>query len=294
LNVGGIKIPCAVLADGTRVLTQWGFNRAIGRSGRPAGGRGSDVEKMAPFLALDNLKPYISEDLECSTRPFVFILPSGMKAYGYRAETLPQVCDVYLRARENGHLLKTQLRFAQVCEVLVRGLAQVGIVALVDEATGYQADRARDALAKILQKFVAKELRPWVSTFPPDFYEQMFRLRGWTFDFNSRKRPILAGNLTDNIVYKRLAPGVRDELRRMVPRKENGKLATTLHRGLTEDFGHPKLREHLIGVTALMKAAPTWTAFKDLLDRVYPKYGDTLQLLPMAHVPLQMEEGDEE
>jgi hypothetical protein len=294
LNIGGVRIPCAVLADGTRVLTQWGFYRAIGRSGRPAGGRGSDVEKMAPFLDLDNLKPYVSEELAASTKPIVFLLPSGIKAYGYRAEVLPKVCDVYLEAREADVLLKTQLKFAKVCEVLVRGLAQVGIVALVDEATGYQADRARDALAKILERFIAKELRPWVSTFPPEFYEQMFRLRGWRFDPMSLKRPILAGNLTDNVVYKRLAPGVRDELRRMVPRKDNGKLATALHRGLTEDFGHPKLREHLIGVTALMKASQNWTSFKDLLDRVYPKYGDTLRLLPvMPMLPQAIEVDDE-
>src|SRR5579863_2273732 len=56
-KAGKAPIPCAVLEDGTRLLTQWGFYRAIGRSGRPAAGWGSDVEKVAPFLDLDNLKP---------------------------------------------------------------------------------------------------------------------------------------------------------------------------------------------------------------------------------------------
>jgi hypothetical protein len=107
---------------------------------------------MAPFLALDNLKPYVSDDLSDSTKPIEFQIPSGARAYGYRAELLPTVCDVYLRARESGDLLKSQLKVAQACELIVRGLAHVGIVALVDEATGYQADRARDSLARILER----------------------------------------------------------------------------------------------------------------------------------------------
>src|SRR5580658_3514637 len=50
LHIGELAIPCAVLEDGTRVLTQEGFLIAIGRSGKPAAGRGSQVEKIAPFL----------------------------------------------------------------------------------------------------------------------------------------------------------------------------------------------------------------------------------------------------
>src|SRR5271167_4854146 len=86
LHIGNIEIPAAVLDDGTRLLTQWGFYRAIGRSGRPAGGWGSGVEKVAPFLGLDNLKPFVSEELAASTKPIVFRNTRGAKAWGYRGE----------------------------------------------------------------------------------------------------------------------------------------------------------------------------------------------------------------
>lgn len=212
LKIGDLSIPCAVLDDGTRLLTQWGFYRAIGRSGRPAAGWGSDVEKLPPFLALNNLK---------------------------------------------------------------RGLAHVGIIALVDEATGYQDDRAKDALAKILEQFIAKELRPYVKTFPTDFYKEMFRLRKWRWPdlpADQRKRPILVGNLTDNVVYDRLAPGVKQRLKEMIGRNESGRLRHKMFQRLTEEIGDPKLREHLASVVALMKAADDWPQFMKMIDRSLPRY----------------------
>ena len=47
---------------------------------------------------------------------------------------------------------------------------------IVDEATGYQYDRARDALSTILEEFIAKELAQWVKTFPDEFYKKMYDL----------------------------------------------------------------------------------------------------------------------
>lgn len=156
-------------------------------------------------------------------------------------------------------------------KILVRGFARVGIIALVDEATGYQADRARDALAKILEEFVAKELRKWVRTFPGEFYREMFRLRKIPYT-GSVKKPQYIGHLTNDLVYARLAPGVLDELRRVTPRNEKGQLKHRLFQRLTEDVGHPKLREHLASVIALMKAADTWDQFMGMMDRSLRKY----------------------
>ena len=147
----------------------------------------------------------------------------------------------------------------------------MGIIALVDEATGYQADRARDALAKILEEFVAKELRKWVKTFPADFYRKMFRFRKIPYR-DSVKKPQYIGHLTNDLVYARLAPGVLDELRRVTPRDEKGNLKHRLFQRLTDDMGHPKLREHLASVIALMKAADTWDQFMTMMDRSLKKY----------------------
>src|SRR5262249_36411009 len=122
-------------------------------------------------------------------------------ALGYQGELLPAVCEVYLKARDQKVLRSGQEKIAQTCEVLVRGLSRVGIIALIDEATGYERDKAKRDLAKILEQFIAKELRPWVQTFPDSFYEELFRLRGLSFPKDSVKRPQYFGHLTNEIIY---------------------------------------------------------------------------------------------
>ena len=278
IRIGDAKIPCAVLEDGTRILTQYGFYRAIGRSGRPAAGRGSEVEKVAPFLNLKNLKPFVNKELSDSTSPIVFHPISGGMAYGYQAEILPKVCEVYLSARDAGVLIKTQLKFAKACEILMRGLAHIGITALVDEATGYQDIRLKNALAKILEKYIAKEYREWTKTFPDAFYREMFRLRRWPLDPESVKRPSIIGKYTNDIIYARLVPGVLRELQEKNPVTEKGYRKKRHHQWLTGNIGHPALREHITGVLALMRASSNWDQFYRMVQRAYPNLNEQIPL----------------
>jgi hypothetical protein len=116
-------------------------------------------DRLAKFAAQGRLKPYISSDLsERTASPIKFRTPTGSLAYGYEATVLADLCEVILAARADGVLQKQQEHIAKQAEILVRGFAGVGIIALVDEATGYQQDRARDALSRILEAFIAKEL----------------------------------------------------------------------------------------------------------------------------------------
>lgn len=120
---------------------------------------------------------------------------------------------------------------ADRAEILVRGLARVAILALVDEATGYQEIRTKDALARILEAYIDKELNAWVRTFQRTSVRELFRHVG--YDSASVKRLQYFGKLTSHIVYERLAPGVLDELRIVVPKDERGrrkhKFPTTDH-----------------------------------------------------------------
>jgi hypothetical protein len=276
LKIGSAELPCAVLEDGTRVLTQEGFLEAIGRARKAKGGQGaSSASRLPAFLSAKNLTQFIPDDLMTASSPVIFKTVTGGRAFGYKAELLPLVCQVYLNARDNKALSPTQEPIAAKCDILIRGLAAVGIVALVDEATGYQNVRAREALERILEAFISDELLKWAKTFPDEFYRQLFRLRGWHMTPLSVKRPILVGKLTNGIVYERLAPGVLDELKKKTPKDDKGRRVHKYHQWLTEDVGNPRLREHLAAVIALMRASATWDGFSRALERAFPKLGTT-------------------
>ena len=276
LKIGNVEISCYVLENGERVLSTRGMMKSLGRSYR---GRKVSGTQLPVFLEAKNLKPLIDKHLEMGPAPVVFRTDRGIISDGYDAELLPTICDIYLEARETGSILTPpQQIIAKKCEILVRGFARIGIIALVDEATGYQEVRARKALEEILDKFIAEELRKWAKTFPDEFYKEVFRLKGWAYAPWSVKRPGVIGRYTNDIVYERLAPGVLDELRRRNPTMPKGYRKVRHHQWLTEDIGHPRLREHIAAVIALMRASNNWTQFHRMLQRAFPRYGTTLDL----------------
>ncbi len=278
LNIAGAAIKCAVLEDGVRVLTRATFVKAMGRTGKAKGGRSYDDEFRTPvFLTAKNLKPYIPSEMLESSAPIIFKL-NGQRVIGYRAELLPQVCGVFIDAQRAGVLTANQLPIAEKCHILLRGFATVGIVALVDEATGYQEIRSRQALEKILERYISGQLGKWAKTFPDEFYKEMFRLRGWDYSPLTVKKPQYVGHLTNDIVYARLAPGVLDELRRLEPKDDKGRRKHKLFQWLTDDIGNPRLKEHLIATIALMRGSRNWNEFSRMLQRAFPKLNSNLEL----------------
>jgi P63C domain len=293
--LGGTPISCAVLQNRTRIITQATFLRAMGRSRSPKAGTGvlSTVDELPFFLQAEILKPFISDELVQSTTPIFYRTKPGGRGVGYDARLLPLVAEVYLRfrdheMREKGKVPTRYERMIAAADILIRALANVGIIALIDEATGFQRDRATDALARILEEFIAKELQPYVRAFPVDYYAELFRLRGVNFPKDTVQRPQYFGHLTNDIVYRRLAPKILEELRRVTPRREDGRLKHHLHRRLTNDVGHPKLREHLASVVTIMKLSADYADFTQKLDMIHPRYGETM---PLAFPALEDDSG---
>jgi len=278
LRIGDIEIPCYVLEDGRRVLSLGGMVKAMGMSIGSAGG--GEGDRLTSFAGGKAISPFISKELSSRMKsPVRFQAPTGgTPATGYEATILADLCDAVLAARKAGALRPQQEHIAHQCEILVRGFARVGIIALVDEATGYQTERARDALATILEAFIAKELQPWIQTFPTDYYRELFRLRGLDFPSASVKRPQYFGVLTNDIVYRRLAPGVLEELKRVTPRNEGGRPKAKYFQSLTSNTGYPKLREHLGRVVMLMQLSRDYNDFKRKLDEFLPVHSPQLSL----------------
>ncbi len=283
VTVGDVELDCAVLEDGTRIVTRAAAFEAFGRPQRgPRKGDQRAVEVPA-FIDALNLQSLISSDLLEVIKPINY-LDQGVTRDGFNATILPLSCNLYLKAREAGLLQAKQVSVAMKCEILMRGLAITGITALVDEATGYQEVRDREALQKILDKYITDELAKWTKTFPDEFYKQLFRLKGMAYPAGaSGRKPGYIGHWTNDIVYRRLAPAVLTELKSRNPKNERGNPAHKLHQSLTPDYGNPKLKQHLDNLIFLMRGCTSWADFERLLNRTSPKFDDTMPIeFPVA------------
>lgn len=282
LEIGDIRIPCAVLEDGRRVVSEHGITTALGsRSGaskRIKKGAEEDGAQLPIFLAPYRLKEFINNNLLDGPLTPIIYKDKTRRVIGYPADAIPAVCEVWLKAREAGKLQKQQFQKAQQAEILMRALAHVGIVALVDEATGYQAERDRDALHQILSAYLSNERLKWAKRFPDEFYKQIYRLKKWEWPNQGNRTPFV-GKITNAIVYEKLPPGVIEELQTRNPTKEGtGKRKWKHHQFLSEDIGQPDLRDHLMQLIALMRISPDWPTFESHLNLAFPNSGDQMAL----------------
>ena len=234
--------------------------------------------KLKGFLNNKSIKQYIDNDLAMVLdSPIKFTRPGrgGVPAMGYEATTLTKICRAVLKARRNGEIESSEYlqRIADECEIIVAAFSDVGIIATIYEITGYEKDKARDVYQKYVEKFIRKEYAAWVKRFPIKFFELMCDLKGWEYEKNKTKYYPSMGNIINDVVYKRLAPNILDELKKANPiNKETGTRKVKQHQWLTDDIGIPSLAEHLIGVMTLASANSTWRKFYDQLNRVFPLY----------------------
>ena len=229
---------------------------------------------MPSFLESKALIPYVQkENRQDQLLMIEYYTKTGGIAKGYNALILPVLCDIYLEARFDKILSKTQEPIAQKAELLTRAFSRLGIIALVDEATGYQGDRQKDELQKILSAYISKELLPWQKRFPNEYYEQICRLRGWNFDPFSQNRPQIIGKITNQIVYQLFPDQILDELKKLNPPNDSGNRPHRFHQYLTLDIGNINLERHLAQVIVLMRISKTWAEFEDKLYEAFPRYG---------------------
>lgn len=96
--------------------------------------------RLARYLNQKTLEDYIHRDKEAGHFDPISCYRWKQKVNWYEATVLADICDAFLEARKHENLSSRQRIIAEQCEVLMRSFARVGIIALVDEATGYQYD----------------------------------------------------------------------------------------------------------------------------------------------------------
>lgn len=269
LDLAGTSVPCAVLSNKKRVISQTGLFDAFDR---PRKGE-KRQEGLPSIIGANNLLEFVTDELREKSIAVPYVHTNGRLAYGYDAELIPLVAELYLIASESepSPLLESQFRIVQRAQILVRALAKVGITALIDEATGYQYEREKDDLQKLLKAYVAEDYLKWQARFPRKYYQEVFRLYGLPYDPHSLKRPQYIGHFTNTFVYKQLPKGVLETLKNKNPKNEDGTRKRKHHQHLTSDIGLPHLDRHLTKLITVMELSNNKEEFSRNFQRVFQK-----------------------
>lgn len=272
LPIGNLVLDCAVLDNEVRILTRNAIFQAFGRTDR--GLKLEEKERVAnefkrmypehfpaqipSFLSSISLLPLLNDNLlKMLLHPIKYT--DGTKvAQGYDANILFEICNLYLEARRQKKLSHQQEHLATQAEILLTAFAKIGIVALVDEATGYQKNRKSDALRLLLEAYLADEIKKWVKEFPDDFFFELDRLYGNT-PLKANKRPMYYGKFINKYVYDPLENGkINPELQK---RYKDDHKRHRKHQHFTE-FGSGQLRIQIGKILGLMQVSPTLDWFK--------------------------------
>jgi P63C domain len=263
LDLGGEPIDCYVLDTGERVISL----RAIVKSLA-----GIDASNLGDYIGVSALKPYINSDLVLGETRDFHIPGTQLRGRGILAERVIEILTGYVRALRAGALTtERQREIAAQCSLILGACAKVGLIALIDEATGYQYQRAEDALQIKLRAFIAEELRAWEKTFPDELWEEFGRLTNWQGALHSR--PKWWGKLVTELIYDTVDPDVAKYLKDNKPAP-----GVKWHQQLTENYGARQLVSRCFEIIGMAK---TCRSMHELREKVAQHYGHPPPQLPL-------------
>jgi hypothetical protein len=259
LTIGDMKMECHVLNDFRRVFTQTEMVRVL------TAGKGStnlDVHVRG--------NPLIDNELSAKKIVEFKIAGNPQIAKGREATVLIEICDKYLEARDQ-KVLRTsgQRRYALQAEIIMRACAKVGIIALIDEATGFQQYRAKRDLQLKLQAFIADDLQEWARMFKDEFWLELARLEN--IHYSPRSRPLRWGKYIMMFVYDAIDKDVGKALREKNP---NPRFLKNHHQWL-QKFGRDKVHDQIERVITVMKLCKDMADFREKFAKVFNKSPQT-------------------
>lgn len=261
IDLGGDELDVYVLDTGDRVIALRSAVKSIADA---------DSGDLAKFIGVSSVKPFINNELILAELREFSIPGTQFLGRGMTTEHFELICRGYVQALyQRAPLTERQREIAIKCAVLTSGLTRTGLDALIDEATGYQYERAEDALQIKLRLFIAEELRDWEPTFPDELWEEFGRLTNWQGPLNSR--PKYWGKLVIELIYDTLDPDVARFLRENRP-----PAGVHWHRNLTENYGVKRLVSRCYEIVGLAKSCHT---MKELRNKVAHHYGKQTLLL---------------
>lgn len=283
----GSGVPCAVLDSGQRVLTLRGAARVLGL--------GSGGSRLARFIGQARLAPHLEWVGQSAKRSgargsqaagsarngvgqFIeFTAADGSAAQGIDVRTVVSIARAVVRADREGDLTAAQRGAVEAAVALLDALAEVGIAALVDEATGYRAELSDDDYVRM---FVRQLPAGWARRFPPSFYTALSQVTG--LRPRGHTRPNRWAQLTNQFVYSRLKPSVQAELRRLADQH-----GARMHQFISEEADRA-LDALIDTATRCMLAHRSVEPALAMMDKIYPVEGAGVVVAPKGRAANQL------
>lgn len=275
LELNNIYIDCYVLEDGTRVLSGREMQRALNMVDEAEEGKQvsqTSGARLSRYLSQKTLEPFIYKGKDKGHFEPIECYLGEKKINGFEATVLIDICDAFLQARKEIKLSPRQKIIADQCEILVRSFAKVGLIALIDEATGYQYEREEKELQIILKALIKDELSTWNRIFELSFYKEIYRLWGVPFTpKNIRTKPSFIANITNRYVYLNLPQGgkVLKELKSKTGKTDKGHNKNKFHQWLTDNVGRETLKKVINTVESLASISDNKAEFERLIQKKY-------------------------
>ena len=283
LPIGDVTIDVYVLADRRRLIHKRGMARALGM--KSEGGNA-----FMKTISRRGLGSAVSPELwEKILNPIEFKPLAGDPAHGYQAETFIDVCNAIIDAHKLGRLAPSQVFLGIQAEIIVRSAAKLGIIGLIDEATGFIEDKRKEEYRELWVSFLRDEFRQWEEAeFPNELFNLMYKLYGLKrFQPNSTKHPRFFSKFLRKYVYQPLANSngaILEELELKNPVVySNGGRRYKLFQFLSDEIGMPALRQHIWKTVGIALSVSSKEQFDRAFYNAFPaarplKPGDTLDL----------------
>jgi hypothetical protein len=265
IRVGGIEVACYVLDDGRRVIATNGVLDALEMARGGAMVKG--MNRLELFAAQDRLSPFVSKELLARIANPIKFKVGNNTANGFESDVLIELAEAVVAAENEGMLQRQQAGIAYRCRIILSSLTRIGLIALIDEATGYQKRRDANELQRILSAYLLPEHRPWIQAVPEEFTKEIYRVYGWTRKPQNRG-PRYAGKLIRQLVYERMPKPVLPALDEKNP-SEKGRRKHKHHQFLTPQQGLDHFRSQVITIMTVLRISSNKQEFKSHLRRLY-------------------------
>lgn len=260
-------LPCYVLSDGQRVFRLSNLTKAL---------RDKEHGKFGNYLAASNIVKYLPERLRPLTDENHDRTPQGVMEFefdgkiekGYNSEDFMDVCSAFVTANLNNEKLsEAQQEIVKNANKFILATAKIGIVALIDEATGYQAERNSKELQLKMKYFLVDDMnkaREWEKTFPDELWYEFGRLTNWKGSL--KLRPKYWSKLVNALIYRLLDKDIAEFLKNNKPPKYTGQ---KYFQWLNEGYGIKELTQHMWQIIGMAKACKDLEELRVLAEKQF-------------------------